>query len=80
MYIYEKEDERNNLLIIAFCLVIAFLQIIYSPFYSSLPPLENSDPGDLFLKAETFMEPTNLSIFLSILFFVGIMLITLFET
>jgi len=75
-----KKLKEIMLLIIAFCLVIAFLQIIYSPYYSTIPPQVNPDPGDLFLKAETFMEPTNLSIFLSILFFVGIMLITLFET
>ena len=76
----KKKIKEIILLVIGFCLVIAFLQIIYGPYYSSLSPQVNSDSGDLFLKVENFMEPTNLSIFLSILFFVGVMLIALFET
>jgi hypothetical protein len=75
-----KKTKEIILLLIGFCLVIAFLQVIYNPYYYSLPPEANSNPNDLFHKIENFMEPTNLSIFISILFFAGVMLIVLFET
>jgi len=75
-----KKTKELILLFIGFVLVIAFLQVLYSPYYYSLPPEANSNPNDLFHKIKTFMEPTNLSIFISILFFVGFMLIALFET
>jgi len=75
-----KKTKEIILLFIGFCLVVAFLQIMYSPYYYSLPAQINSNPSDISFKIETFMEPTNLGIFLVILFFAGAMLIALFET
>ena len=72
-----KKTQNLILLFIGFGLVIAFLQTVYSYFYLSLPPAIN--PNEMALQVETFMHPNNLSIFLGILFFVGIMLVVLFE-
>ena len=72
-----KKTKSLVLLLLGFGLGLAFLQTIYSYFYFSLPPAIN--PGDMAIQVEAFMHPNNLSIFLGILFFVGIMLVLLFE-
>ena len=78
MYGYMRKKTQNLILLfLGFGLVIAFLQTVYSYFYYSLPASIN--PTEMALQARAFMEPNNLSIFSGILFFVGIMLVVLFE-
>lgn len=66
-------------LLIGFFLVILFLETISSFFYQSLSLQINPHSGAIYLQAIAFLEPNNLIIIMSILFFVGIMLVALFE-
>jgi len=66
-------------LLIGFFLAILFVETIYSVIYQSISPQTNPHPNALYLQIIAFLEPNNLIIIISILFFVGIMLVALFE-
>jgi hypothetical protein len=59
---------------------IIFLQTVYSFIYYGISEQQNPHPSTLYLQIYAFMDPNNLSIFLSILFFVGIMLVIFFNS
>jgi hypothetical protein len=67
-------------LLIVYGLIILFLQTVYNYFYNLLPAPSIPTTSATYLQVEAFMEPNNLSIFFTIVFFVGIMLIALFES
>jgi len=66
-------------LLIGFFLGILFLETGYSYIYQSLSQQVNPYPSAVYLQIYAFLAPTNLIIIISILFFVGIMLVALFE-
>ena len=58
---------------------IIFLQTVYSYVYQGISE-QNPNQNALYLQIYAFLDPNNLSIFISILFFVGIMLVILFKS
>jgi hypothetical protein len=58
---------------------IVFLQTVYSYIYYGISE-QRSNPSDLYLQIYAFLNPNNLSIFLAIIIFVGIMLVILFKS
>jgi hypothetical protein len=65
-------------LLIGCILGIIFLQTVYSYIYQGISA-ENPNQSALYLQIYAFLNPNNLSIFISILMFVGIMLIIIFK-
>ena len=66
-------------LLIGFILGILFLQTIYSYIYQGISQ-ENPNQSALYQQIYAFLNPNNLTIFLSILFFVGMLLVLLFKS
>ena len=66
-------------LLIGFMLGILFLQTIYSYIYQGISQ-ENPNQSVLYQQIYAFLNPNNLTIFLSILFFVGMLLVLLFNS
>jgi hypothetical protein len=66
-------------LLIGFILGILFLQTIYSYIYQGISE-KNPSQSALYQQIYTFLDPNNLTIFLSILFFVGMLLVLLFKS
>jgi hypothetical protein len=58
---------------------IIFLQTVYSYVYQGISE-QNPNQNALYLQIYAFLDPNNLSIFISILIFVGIMLVILFKS
>jgi len=58
---------------------IIFLQTVYSYVYQGISE-QNPNQNALYLQIYAFLDPNNLSIFISILIFVGIMLVILFRS
>lgn len=66
-------------LLIGYFFSILFVNTIYSVIYQSVSRSINPHPNALYLQIIAFLAPDNLIIVLSILFFVGIMIVALFE-
>jgi hypothetical protein len=72
-------------LLMGYLFGILFLQTMYSRFYYTLqeytlPQGIIPHPSTAYLKINAFIEPTNLSIFISILFFAGMLMVIFFES
>ena len=79
-----KKTRDIFFLLMGYIFGILFLQTIYNFFYYTLqeytlPQGIIPHPGTAFLRINAFIEPTNLSIFMSILFFAGMMMVIFFE-
>jgi len=66
-------------LLIGGILGFIFLQTVYSYIYYGISEQQNQS-RTLYHQIYAFLDPNNLSIFLSILIFVGIMLVILFKS
>ena len=66
-------------LLIGGILGFIFLQTVYSYIYYGISEQQNPS-RTLYHQIYAFLDPNNLSIFLSILIFVGIMLVILFKS
>ena len=73
-----KKIKNIILLLVVGIIGIIFLQTVYSYIYFGISE-KISNPSDLYLQLYAFLDPNNLSIFLVILFFAGIMLVILFK-
>lgn len=78
-FLMSKKIKGIIYLLIGFFLGVLFLETIYSVLYQSISQQANPHPNPLYLQIYAFLEPNNLIIIMSILFFVGIMLVALFE-
>lgn len=80
-----KKTRDIIFLLMGYIFGILFLQTLYGFFYYTLQETVLTQgiilhPSTAFLRINAFIEPTNLSIFISIIFFVGMLMVLFFES
>ena len=75
-----RKKIRNIIFLLAGGILgIIFLQTVYTYIYQGIIE-ETSNQNTVYHQIYSFLDPNNLSIFLTIMFFAGIMLVILFST